>query len=248
MTARTMVSLRDNFVHLAMRVLLVEDQQGMAQTLQKGLEENQISVDLAANGKIGKKLALKNDYTVIVMDVLMPEMSGIELCHDLRQAGNLVPILIISALDSVVDKVLGLETGGDDYLVKPFEFSEFLARIKALARRSNPAQTKEEILTFGDLEVNLNARSVVRNKTAIELTPKEFRLLEYFIKNTGRVLTKSEISINVWDIDFETGTNIVEVYVNYLRNKLDKGFDKKLIHTKFGVGYIFNPLAHADKN
>jgi len=225
-----------------MKILLVEDQPGVAQSLKQGLEENNIQVDLAANGKIGQDQINKNNYDVVVMDVMMPEISGIELCSYIRSSGNNVPILIISALDTVEDKILGLEVGGDDYLTKPFAFSEFLARIRALDRRRQSKFFANRILQIGDLEVNLDSKSVIRNHIVIELTPKEFRLLEYFIKNEGRVIAKQEISENVWDIDFDTGTNVVEVYVNYLRNKLDKGFDKKLIHTKFGVGYIFNPM------
>lgn len=225
-----------------MKILLVEDQPGVAQSLKQGLEENNIQVDLAANGKIGQDQINRNNYDVVVMDVMMPEISGIELCSYIRSSGNNVPILIISALDTVEDKILGLEVGGDDYLTKPFAFSEFLARIRALDRRRQSKFFANRILQIGDLEVNLDSKSVIRNQNVIELTPKEFRLLEYFIKNEGRVIAKHEISENVWDIDFDTGTNVVEVYVNYLRNKLDKGFDKKLIHTKFGVGYIFNPM------
>ena len=137
--------------------------------------------------------------------------------------------------------MIGFEVGGDDYLTKPFAFSEFLARIKALDRRNHAQKNVSRLLNIHDLHINFDNKTIQRNQINIELTPKEFRLLEYFIKNEGRVLTKQEISENVWDVDFDTGTNVVEVYVNYLRNKLDKGFDKKLIHTKFGVGYVFNP-------
>lgn len=224
-----------------MKLLLVEDQSGMAQSLKQGLEENNIQVDIANNGKIGKELFEQNGYDVIVLDVLMPEISGLELCSYIRSIGNSVPILIISALDNVEDKVIGFEVGGDDYLTKPFAFSEFLARIKALDRRNHAQKNVSRLLNIHDLHINFDNKTIQRNQVNIELTPKEFRLLEYFIKNEGRVLPKQEISENVWDVDFDTGTNVVEVYVNYLRNKLDKGFDKKLIHTKFGVGYVFNP-------
>ncbi|MBK8721077.1 MAG: response regulator transcription factor [Saprospiraceae bacterium] len=224
-----------------MKLLLVEDQSGMAQSLKQGLEENNIQVDIANNGKIGKELFEQNGYDVIVLDVMMPEISGLELCSYIRSIGNSVPILIISALDNVEDKVIGFEVGGDDYLTKPFAFSEFLARIKALDRRNHAQKNVSRLLNIHDLHINFDNKTIQRNQVNIELTPKEFRLLEYFIKNEGRVLPKQEISENVWDVDFDTGTNVVEVYVNYLRNKLDKGFDKKLIHTKFGVGYVFNP-------
>ncbi len=224
-----------------MRVLLVEDQLGVVQSLKQGLEEKDITVDIATNGIDGKKLAEENEYNVIVLDVMMPGINGIELCDLLRKAGNSVPILIISALDSVEDKIIGLDAGGDDYLAKPFEFNEFLARIKALDRRYNSIYQASTTKQIEDLEVNFSNRTAFRLKKNLDLTPKEFRLLEFFINNENIVVSKNEIAIKVWDVDFDTGTNVVEVYVNYLRNKLDKGYDKKLIHTKFGIGYIFNP-------
>lgn len=224
-----------------MNILLVEDQLGLMKSLKQGLEENNIQVDVASDGNRGKELAEKNKYHVLVLDVLMPGINGIDLCQYLRNSGNKTPILIISALDTVEDKIIGLEAGGDDYLAKPFEFNEFLARIKALDRRNSNSYEANKLKIIEDLEINVANRSVMRNKKNIDLTPKEFRLLEFFIQNENVVLTKHEIAIKVWDIDFDTGTNVVEVYVNYLRNKLDKGYDKKLIQTKFGVGYIFNP-------
>jgi len=224
-----------------MNILIVEDQLGLMKSLKQGLEENNIHVDVAIDGNSGKELAEKNKYNVLVLDVLMPGINGIDLCQYLRNSGNKTPILIISALDTVEDKILGLDAGGDDYLAKPFEFNEFLARIKALDRRNSNTYEANKIKIIEDLEINLANRSVLRNKKNIDLTPKEFRLLEFFVQNENVVLTKHEIAIKVWDIDFDTGTNVVEVYVNYLRNKLDKGYDKKLIQTKFGVGYIFNP-------
>lgn len=224
-----------------MNILIVEDQKGMLQSLKQGLEESNLFVDIAQNGIEGKELALSKKYNVIVLDVMMPGINGIELCKLLRNTGVRTPILFISALDSVDDKISGLEAGGDDYLAKPFEFNEFLARLKALDRRNNSDYLTEGIKIIEDLEVNFESKTASRNKLNLDLTKKEFRLLEYFIKNEGKVLSKNEIATNVWDIDFDTGTNVVEVYVNYLRNKLDKLHEKKLIHTKFGVGYIFNP-------
>jgi two-component system copper resistance phosphate regulon response regulator CusR len=224
-----------------MHILLVEDQLGVVQSLKQGLEEKEIMVDIATNGIDGKRLAEENAYNVIVLDVMMPGINGIELCNLLRKAGNSVPILIISALDSVEDKIIGLDAGGDDYLAKPFEFNEFLARIKALDRRYNSIYQATTTKQIEDLEVNFINRTAFRLKKNLDLTPKEFRLLEFFINNENKVVSKNEIAGKVWDVDFDTGTNVVEVYVNYLRNKLDKGFDKKLIQTKFGSGYIFNP-------
>lgn len=223
------------------RILLVEDQLGVVQSLKQGLEEKEIKVDIATNGIDGRKLAEENTYNVIVLDVMMPGINGIELCSLLRKSGNSVPILIISALDSVDDKIIGLDAGGDDYLAKPFEFNEFLARLKALDRRYNSIYQATTTKQVEDLEVNFVNRTAFRLKKNLDLTPKEFRLLEFFIHNENKVVSKNEIATKVWDVDFDTGTNVVEVYVNYLRNKLDKGFDKKLIHTKFGIGYIFNP-------
>ncbi|MBK7807474.1 MAG: response regulator transcription factor [Saprospiraceae bacterium] len=224
-----------------MEILVVEDQKGMLQSIKQGLEEMNLKVDIATNGIEGKMLALKKSYNVIILDILMPELNGLELCKILRQSGSRTPILFISALDSVEDKISGLEAGGDDYMAKPFEFNEFLARIMALNRRNQSDYLTAGTNIIDDLEVNFETKSAYRKKIDLELTKKEFRLLEYFIKNEGRILTKSEIAGNVWDVDFDTGTNVVEVYVNYLRNKLDKMHDKKLIHTKFGIGYIFNP-------
>jgi len=224
-----------------MEILVVEDQKGMLQSIKQGLEELNLNVEIAANGIDGKMLALKKSYSVIILDILMPGLNGLDLCKILRQSGIRTPILFISALDSVEDKISGLEAGGDDYLAKPFEFEEFVARIKALDRRNNSDYLTGGINIIEDLEVNFETKTAYRSKVDLELTKKEFRLLEFFIKNEGRVMTKAEIAGNVWEVDFDTGTNVVEVYVNYLRNKLDKIHDKKLIQTKFGIGYIFNP-------
>ena len=224
-----------------MEILVVEDQKGMLQSIKQGLEELNLNVEIAANGIDGKMLALKKSYSVIILDILMPGLNGLDLCKILRQSGIRTPILFISALDSVEDKISGLEAGGDDYLAKPFEFEEFVARIKALDRRNNSDYLTGGINIIEDLEVNFETKTAYRSKVDLELTKKELRLLEFFIKNEGRVMTKAEIAGNVWEVDFDTGTNVVEVYVNYLRNKLDKIHEKKLIHTKFGIGYIFNP-------
>ena len=196
------------------RILLVEDQLGVVQSLKQGLEEKEIKVDIATNGIDGKKLAEENTYNVIVLDVMMPGLNGIELCSLLRKSGNSVPILIISALDSVEDKIIGLDAGGDDYLAKPFEFNEFLARLKALDRRHNSIYQATTTKEIEDLEVNFVNRTAFRLKKNLDLTPKEFRLLEFFIHNENKVVSKNEIATKVWDVDFDTGTNVVEVYVN----------------------------------
>jgi two-component system, OmpR family, copper resistance phosphate regulon response regulator CusR len=221
-----------------MHILLIEDEQKTVQSLKQGLEEHSWTIDVALNGNDGLQIALSQSYDVIVSDIMMPGISGLELCKVLREKGYKTPILLISALNQTDDKVLGLEAGADDYLAKPFELKEFIARIKALARRQGDVFKKSNLLVFGDVELNFDTKIALRNNINLKLTPKEFSLLEYFIRNQGRVLSKTEIAEKVWDIDFDTGTNIIEVYVNYLRNKLDKGFDKKLIHTQFGQGYI----------
>ena len=224
-----------------MHILIVEDQTAIMHSLRLGLAENGITADLASDGIQGKKLAESTDYSVIVLDVMIPQINGIELCLYLRKKGFKTPILFISALDTVDDKIAGLDAGGDDYLAKPFSFFEFMARIKALNRRNNIAGNKSKLVTIGNFEVNFDTIAAYRNGKNLDLTKKEFRLLEYFVLNEGKVLSKSEIAEKVWDVDFDTGTNVVEVYVNYLRNKIDKGFDDKMIHTKFGLGYVFNP-------
>lgn len=226
-----------------MKVLLIEDEPKMVRSLVKGLEENQISVDFAYDGDTGRKLCERNDYTVIVSDVILPGMNGLELLRNIRGQGNRTPVLLITALGQVDDKVTGFEAGADDYLTKPFEFREFMARVKALARRPAVVFQADQVLRFSDLELDQYTRLVRRAGKTINLTPREFALLEFLMRHPGKVLSKVEISEKVWDVDFDTGTNVVEVYVNYLRNKVDKGFDKRLIHTLFGQGYILKEEA-----
>ncbi len=221
-----------------MKVLIIEDEVKTVQSLKKGLEEHQMSVEFAHDGQTGKQLAEVGNFDVIVSDVVMPKMTGFELVKDLRLSGVDTPVLLLTAMGSTDDKVTGFEAGADDYLVKPFEFKELLMRIRALARRGKEGATLKPILTFSDLEMNLDAKTCTRNGKKIDLTPKEFALMEYLIRNQGRVVSKAEIAEKVWDINFDTGTNVIEVYVSYLRNKLDRPFDKKLIHTMFGLGYV----------
>ncbi len=224
-----------------MYILLVEDQPGMLVSLNQFLLENDFQVDIASNGIVGFELAQKNPYQAILMDVIMPGMSGIDICQSLRKQGKTTPILLFSAMDSVEDKIAGLDAGADDYLAKPFDLNEFLARLKALIRRVSQEYYKKNAVIIDDLVIDFDSRSAMRHSIPLDLTKKEFRLLEFFVQNEGKLLSKNEIAEKVWDVDFDTGTNIVEVYVNYLRNKLDRGFEKKLIHTRFGLGYIFNP-------
>lgn len=221
-----------------MRILLIEDEVKTLQSLRQGLEELSWSVDIAYDGATGKRLAEQNAYDVIVSDIILPGYNGLDLCRSLRRAGLTTPILLISALGETDDKVSGLEAGADDYLGKPFDFREFVARIKALARRPGTALAVDNTLRYADLELDTDTKTVRRAGKVVGLTPREFALLEYLLRHPGRVLSKTELSEKVWDVDFDTGTNVVEVYVNYLRNKVDKGFEPKLIHTIFGQGYV----------
>ncbi len=221
-----------------MKILIIEDEVKTVQSLKKGLEEHQMLVEYAYDGLTGKRLAEGGSFDVIISDVVMPKMTGFELVKILRQSGVETPILLLTAMNATDDKVTGFEAGADDYLVKPFEFKELLVRIRALARRGKEGVAPKSVLSFADLEMNLDAKTCHRNNKKIDLTPKEFALMEYLIRNQGRVVSKTEIAEKVWDINFDTGTNVIEVYVSYLRNKLDRPFDKKLIHTMFGLGYV----------
>lgn len=220
-----------------MKILLVEDERKTIQFLKKGLEENGYEVDSAEDGATGRNLAFRNTYNLIITDIIMPELNGRELCRELRKAKIETPILMLTALGETDDVVEGLDSGADDYLSKPFEFKELLARIRSLTKRQ-PTPVNENLLRFADLVMEVHSKSVVRAGRKIDLTSKEFSLLEYFLRNRGRVIPRAELSKHVWNVDFDTGTNMVEVYVNYLRKKIDKDFENKLIHTQFGMGYI----------
>lgn len=221
-----------------MKILLIEDEPKTIQYIKKGLEENGYEVDAATDGVTGKHLALSNQYQLIITDIMLPGLDGKSLCIQLRKADILTPILMLTALGTTDEIVSGFDCGADDYLVKPFEFKELLARIKALIKRQTRLAQEENILGLGDLKLDVNRRTVSRSEKNIELTAKEFALLEYFLNNPGKVISRAELARNIWKVDFDTGTNMVEVYVNYLRKKIDREFDKKLIHTQFGMGYI----------
>ena len=221
-----------------MKVLLIEDEKKAVQSLKKGLNEHHIEVDFAMDGNLGYEMALANKYDVIISDIIVPGINGFELTQFLRSKNINTPVLLLTALNATDDKVSGLEAGADDYLTKPYEFKELLARVKALSRRGKDSVLPKSIISFAGIEMNLLAKEFFRDGIKIELTPKEFSLMEYFILNKGRAISKIEIAEKVWDIYFETSSNVVEVYVNYLRNKMDKPFQKKLIHTVFGQGYI----------
>lgn len=221
-----------------MKILLIEDEVKVVQSLKKGLNEHHIEVDFAYDGATGCLFAERNDYDVIISDIIVPGLNGFDIVKRLRSKGLRTPVLLLTAMGDTDDKVAGLEAGADDYLVKPFEFRELLARLKALSRRGKDPVQQKNILTFSDIEMHLDAREFMRAGKKIELTPKEFALMEYFIRNQGRVIPKAEIAEKVWDINFEIASNVIEVYINYLRNKVDKPFQNKLIHTMFGTGYI----------
>ncbi|CAG5016371.1 Transcriptional activator protein CopR [Dyadobacter sp. CECT 9275] len=221
-----------------MKLLLIEDEPKTVQSIKQGLEENGYEVDIAYDGLIGKQLARNNSYQLIISDIIIPGINGIELCREIRLAGDDTPILMLTALGTTDDKVTGLDAGADDYLVKPFEFKELLARVRALTKRGSNVSQTGQILKFADLEVSMDAKTVHRSGNKINLTAREFNLLVYLIRNQGRVISKVEIAEQVWDIGFDTGTNVIEVYVNYLRKKIDKDYPVKLIHTQFGMGYV----------
>lgn len=229
----------DQRTETLMKLLVVEDEPKTLQAIRQGLEESQFEVDIAYDGLIAKRLALKNSYAAIITDLILPGLNGYELCRQLRAEGVATPILMLTALGETDDKVAGFDAGADQYLTKPFQFTELLARVRSMTRRSSPVAMTAQMLRYADLEMNLDTKTVNRAGQSIELTAREFALLEFFMRNQGRVLSKPLIAEHVWSLNFDTGTNVVEVYVNYLRKKLDKDFPKKLIHTQFGMGYIF---------
>lgn len=222
-----------------MKILVVEDERKVAAFIQQGLEELGNQVDVAFDGLSGKKMAEEKRYDFLVLDLLLPGMSGIEVCKALRAKQPRLPILMLTALGTSEDKLAGFDSGADDYLVKPFEFSELVARIKALVRRSNPEMEGNK-LAVGNLELDTDKKQAVRAGQIIALTAKEYSLLEYLMANKGKVVSRQQIAADVWDIHFDTGTNVVDVYVNFLRKKVDKDFDTKLIHTMIGMGYMID--------
>lgn len=225
-----------------MRILLVEDEQGVAAFIKKGLEEEYYGVDLASDGNDGLLLATSGEYDLILLDIMLPGINGIELVKTIRQQGIKTPILLLTALDALGSKIEGLESGADDYLTKPFAFSELLARIRALLRRSTESQSE---LTLVDLKLDLLSRRVFRANKEIILTPKEFAILEFMLRNKGRVLSRTQIIENIWGYNFDPNTNIVDVHIRYLREKVDMGFEKKLIQTVRGAGYVLKSDEHA---
>ena len=222
-----------------MKVLLIEDEQQVSNFIKQGLEEQSFHVDVAYDGHLGKRLALNNEYNVIVLDLIIPGINGFELCKIIKEVRPEIPILILTTLGMTDDKVLGFKAGADDYLLKPFEFVELIARLNALARRSGPAFGNHgTLLRYDDLQLDMEKKVALRAGKSIKLSAKEFLLLEYFLRNKGRVISKPELAEKVWDLKFDPGTNVVEVYINMLRNKIDRDFEPKLLHTRIGLGYV----------
>lgn len=222
------------------RILIVEDEKKIADTLKFGLEENEYDVTVAYDGSIGYHLYKADKFDLAILDVNLPGMNGYELCNKMVALNSHVPIIMLTALGSLNNKIEGYNAGADDYLVKPFEFKELLMKIRALLKRSvyHGQVPNGDLLIAADLKMDLSAKQVFRNGKQIMLTAKEFQLLEYLLRNKNRVVSRADIAINVWDIDFDTNTNVIDVYISYLRNKVDKGYETKLIQTQVGMGYV----------
>lgn len=220
-------------------ILLIEDEPNVAAFVKKGLEEEGYHVLVAYDGEIGLELLSQNLVVLIILDIILPGMNGLEVCKNIRSNGyKEIPVLMLTALGTTDNVVTGLDSGADDYLPKPFKVKELLARIRALLRRRNLSESVDHILKMADLELDRNTKTAIRKDKEIKLTSTEYRLLEFFMNNQRKVLSRIDLLENVWDINFDMGTNVVDVYVNYLRNKIDKGFEPKLIHTVIGMGYI----------
>ena len=224
-----------------MKLLIVEDEPNLLSILRKGFAENNNDVSVALDGKTALEMIQNYNFDVVILDVMLPDINGIEICRRLRADKNFVPILLLTALGTSENIVTGLNAGADDYLVKPFKFGELDARVNALNRRAHQETVKTDSIIIGDLEINSQAKTVKREGESIVLTAKEFKLLYYLAKNTGRIVSRDQILDNVWDINFDMNTNVVDVYINYLRKKIDKPYTTKLIHTMKGLGYVIQP-------
>ena len=221
------------------KILVIEDEKRVADLLKIGLEENGYQVLVAYDGEMGWRLFQSNDFQLIISDIILPKLNGFELCQKIRKADEVIPILMLTALGTADDKLEGFDVGADDYMVKPFDFRELLARVRVLLKRRAVAKVdvvKE--ISYADLYINLERQEVTRNGEPIKLSPKEYNLLVYLVENAERVVSRVEIAEKVWNTHFDTGTNFIDVYINYLRKKMDKNFEVKLIHTKPGVGFI----------
>ena len=224
-----------------MKLLIVEDEEKVASFVKKGFEEENFTVDTAFDGEEGESHIFNNEYDIIILDIMLPGKNGNEILNNMREKGIETPVIMLTAKDQISDKVDSFSKGCDDYLTKPFSFEELLLRVRAILKRKSPSKEKETtVLSFGDMQLDLIKRVAIRGGKEIELTTKEFALLELLMKNPNKVLTRAEISRKVWEYDFDTLTNIIDVYINHLRAKVDKDFDKRLIHTIRGVGYILS--------
>ncbi|HAK77204.1 MAG TPA: DNA-binding response regulator [Runella sp.] len=219
-----------------MKILLVEDEDRLASFIRKGISAEGYEVEVAYDGRIGLSLFRKNSYDIILLDVNLPHINGFELCQLIRADNESVPVLMLTALDSLADKADGFNAGADDYLAKPFEFQELLLRLRALTRRSGTKP--KQVLRLADLELNLDTKTVTRAGQRIDLTTREYSLMEYLMLNKGKIISRVDISERVWSLDFDSSTNVIDVYVSYLRKKIDKGFSTKLLHTIVGMGYV----------
>ena len=222
------------------RVLIVEDEPKAAESFRKWLEENNFGADIAPDGAVGRHLALSEKYDLVLLDLNLPYISGYEVCREIKNHKPQMPVILVTALGGIDQKLNGFDAGADDYIVKPFDFRELMARMRLLLRRTKEeaTPTQEGLLRVADLEMNLSFKTVRRGNTLISLTAKEFALLEFLMKKSGKVASRYEIVEEVWDVNFDTGTNVVDVYINFLRRKIDKNFEPKLIHTKQGMGYF----------
>lgn len=225
------------------KILVVEDERKIADSLQQGLNENNFNVEVAYDGNSGVAFGQTGDFDLIILDINLPDINGYEVSRRIRQTNTNVPIIMLTALSTIDDKVEGFDSGADDYIVKPFDFKELIVRIRALLKRINMIVSSSNLIKVADLVLNLDNREVNRGGKTISLTAKEFQLLEYLVKNKNKVVSRAEIALNVWDIDFDTKTNVIDVYVNFLRKKLDNCFERKLIHTQVGTGYILKESA-----
>lgn len=232
------ISIIIRMIMLDIHILIVEDEKKIADSLKQGLIENGFNSEVAYDGAIGLKIFRSRPFQLVILDINLPGINGYELCKEIRKINTSVPVVMLTSMSAVEDKIEGFDAGADDYIIKPFDFRELLVRIRALLKRIHATVATGTLLKAGDLVMNLDSKEVTRAGQHISLTAKEFQLLEYMLRNKNRVLSRADIALQVWDIDFDTRTNVIDVYVNYLRKKIDKGFEEPLIHTQVGMGYV----------
>ena len=221
------------------KVLIIEDEQKIADTLKLGLSEHGYHAESAYDGKIGLQVFVRNPFDLVILDINLPGMNGYDVCKAIRVHNPVVPVIMLTSMSALNDKIEGYDAGADDYMIKPFEFRELLLKIRVMLKRTmNQTLPVGNVLKAGDLQMNLDSKEVKRGDDIIQLTAKEFQLLEYLLRNKNRVVSRADIAISVWDVDFDTNTNVIDVYISYLRNKIDKNYVQKLIQTQIGLGYI----------